>query len=367
MPIYMDRHDVSEEVTAKNVAQLHQADLKIQDEFNCRGLTYWFDEKRKTAFCLIEAPDEKSIIEMHNYAHGEVPHEVIEVDTNIVESFLGRIEDPEKARNTELNIINDPAFRLVMVVRIELLSLALFNSEIHKKLLKELTFTTRGIIKLFNGREVKNTLDYFLLSFTSVTSAVQCALKIQTQFQQIFKTPTNTTYKLNIGISCGVPVTSKKSMFEDTIQLSERLCSYTKSAITTSTEVKVLYKSENQNEFIHNNSIVTLSDSDEKLLTELLEYMEQVWQHNTIKVDDLGKHLGLSRSQLYRKMMEIVGISPNAFLKKYRINQALQLLMLKTKNISEVAFQAGFISPSYFSKCFQDSFNITPSQFKNSF
>lgn len=53
---------------------------------------------------------------MHNHAHGEVPHRIIEVDDSIVESFLGRIEDPVKARNTELNIINDPAFRTIMVV-----------------------------------------------------------------------------------------------------------------------------------------------------------------------------------------------------------------------------------------------------------
>jgi hypothetical protein len=50
----MDRHDVSDQVTAENVAELHQQDLKIQHQFNCNGLTYWFDEKRKTAFCLIE-------------------------------------------------------------------------------------------------------------------------------------------------------------------------------------------------------------------------------------------------------------------------------------------------------------------------
>ncbi|MDO9595052.1 MAG: DUF4242 domain-containing protein, partial [Lutibacter sp.] len=78
MPIYMDRHDVSETVTAENVAQLHQADLKIQDQYKCRGLTYWFDEKRKTAFCLIEAPNKEAIKKMHDHAHGEVPYKIIE-------------------------------------------------------------------------------------------------------------------------------------------------------------------------------------------------------------------------------------------------------------------------------------------------
>ncbi len=77
MPIYMDRHDVSSEVTAQNVAQLHQEDLKIQDQFCCNALTYWFDDKRKMAFCLIEAPNEQTVADMHRAAHGEVPNNII--------------------------------------------------------------------------------------------------------------------------------------------------------------------------------------------------------------------------------------------------------------------------------------------------
>src|SRR5258705_4606082 len=123
MQIYMDRHDVSEMVTAENVAQLHQEYLKMQDQFGCRGLTYWFDNKRKTAFCLIEAPDKKALQKMHNKAHGHVPNSIIEVEASIVESFLGRIEDPKKAKNTVLNIINDPAFRTIMVISLKRLSL----------------------------------------------------------------------------------------------------------------------------------------------------------------------------------------------------------------------------------------------------
>src|SRR6476659_1086088 len=119
MPIYMDRHDVSENVTAETIAQLHQADLKVQDQFGCRGLTYLFDEKRKIAFCLIEAPDALAIHKMHDHAHGQVPRRVIEVNANIVESFLGRIEDPEKTQDAELNIINDPAFRTITVISLK--------------------------------------------------------------------------------------------------------------------------------------------------------------------------------------------------------------------------------------------------------
>ena len=101
MPIFMDRHDVSDAVTAEKIAQIHQEDLKVQEEFGCRGLTYWFDDKRRTAFCLIEAPNAEAIQKMHDKAHGQVPHSIIEVESSIVESFLGRIQDPEKARGAE--------------------------------------------------------------------------------------------------------------------------------------------------------------------------------------------------------------------------------------------------------------------------
>ena len=88
MPIYMDRHDVSNDVTAEIVADLHQKDLMIQHKYNCNGLTYWFDDKRKTAFCLYEAPNKEAIQKMHEQAHGQVPHQIIEVEASIVESFL---------------------------------------------------------------------------------------------------------------------------------------------------------------------------------------------------------------------------------------------------------------------------------------
>jgi len=59
MPIFMDFHDLPEGISAKHVAEMHQADLKIEHKYNCRGLTYWCDEKRQTAFCLIDAPNNR--------------------------------------------------------------------------------------------------------------------------------------------------------------------------------------------------------------------------------------------------------------------------------------------------------------------
>jgi AraC-like DNA-binding protein len=62
-------------------------------------------------------------------------------------------------------------------------------------------------------------------------------------------------------------------------------------------------------------------------------------------------------------MMATTGKAPNAFIHDYRLDKALKLLEKKTENISEVAFETGFNSPAYFSKCFSDKFGILPSKY----
>ena len=266
MPIFMDRHVVSETVTAEFVAQIHQEDLKIQHKFECRGLTYWFDDARKTAFCLIEAPDRNAIIEMHHHAHGNVPHQIIEVDKTIVESFLGRIEDPEKAQNTTLNIINDTAFRTIMVVTIENhsfkysapLSVHSDLQQIYKQIIT--------ILKSFNGNIVQQNEDGLLVSFRKVTEAVFCALKIRENYR-IFRTQYQINFtELSIGLHAGIPVTDKKSIFEDTIKLAQRMCFISSAEIVITTEVKQLFESENFGGILNENQIHTLTPMEEKFL-----------------------------------------------------------------------------------------------------
>src|SRR6185503_15065563 len=99
MPIYMDVHIVPG-VKAKDVAEAHRKDLLHQDEHHCKCMTYWIDEERENIFCLIEAPNKDAVVEMHNKAHGLVPNKVIEVRSELVESFLGRIYDTEDAKTT---------------------------------------------------------------------------------------------------------------------------------------------------------------------------------------------------------------------------------------------------------------------------
>lgn len=359
----MDRHDVSDVVTAENVAELHQQDLKVQHKFGCKGLTYWFDDVRKTAFCLVEAPDEKAVVAMHENAHGEVPHHVIEVDTSIVESFLGRIEDPEKSQNTSLNIINDPAFRTIMVIG--------FNEDYKASrdliepysLIKQSAFSVIKIANDYEGSVVNQSLEKILISFKSVTNAVLFAKVIVEQNQVAGEGISKTRVSVKIGLNSGVPVTEKESIFEDTIKLAERMNYISNAQIVVSQEVIDLYKSENSKEFIDYKAMHVLSLAEQAFLNSLIDFIESEWKNTKLKVDDFSKKMGFSKSQLYRKMILLTGESPNSFLMNYRLNKALRLLKRQNSSISEIAFDSGFNSPSYFSKCFSKKFHLTPSEY----
>jgi hypothetical protein len=112
----MDRHYV-EGATRSAVAHAHQLDLAVQEKYKVQFLTYWFDEPRCTAFCLIVSPDKETVQKAHNEAHGLVPNEIIEVNPSIVQAFLGRVSDPPPVdtftRKAE-GLLIDAAFRAIM-------------------------------------------------------------------------------------------------------------------------------------------------------------------------------------------------------------------------------------------------------------
>ena len=352
MPIYMDRHDVAEEVTAEIVAALHKEDLLIQHQYCCKGLTYWYDDNRKTAFCLVEAPNKEAIAEMHAQAHGEVPNTIIEVDASIVESFLGRIEDPAKSQKTELNIVNDPAFRILVVLQ-------LFENELTTVPDNKLFTLIKTITEKNEGRLIKNSTNYLLISFTSTTKAIDASLAIKKVFSD-FKTNTK---QLCIGVSAGVPVTKEHGFFEETIKTAMRLSNISRGQIVITSEVKELYESENQNLQLCDKEIKTLPFQEEQFLNSVMNYLDSEWQNPDLGVEKFCSHLGLSTSQLYRKTKSILHTSTNNLIQEHRLENSVKLLYKKEKSISEIAFETGFNSAAYFTKCFHKRYGISPSSF----
>jgi len=359
----MDRHDLPEAVTAEEVARLHQEDLKIEHEFGCKGMTYWFDEERQTAFCLIQAPNKKALQDMHNHAHGAIANSIIEVDPGIVESFLGRIEDPEKARNTDLNIINDPAFRVLMLVAFRSFDIRVSCEESLRNIVLQARERINDLIDSNGGRSVQSNAFSNLVSFGSVANAVDCVRAIAAEFDK--KMYDTDKLGLSIGLSSGLPIEHDSDLFGETIKQAERLCHVVQGDIVMTSEVRDLYESENLNAVIDTQRIRGLSPAEEQFLTDLMNFTEENWNRSDLRVEDFCSGLGLSKAQLYRKVKSLTGKSLNTFVKLYRLERALDLLLKKKGNISEVAFDTGFNSPAYFSKCFHSAYGLLPSDLDN--
>ena len=99
-------------------------------------------------------------------------------------------------------------------------------------------------------------------------------------------------------------------------------------------------------------------------ITRFREVVEARLANSELGVDDLAADMNLSRVQLYRKVKAISGSSPVELLRTARLNRAYQLLLSTDKTVSEVAYDVGFSSPSYFSKCFKDKYGISPGEIR---
>lgn len=87
-------------------------------------------------------------------------------------------------------------------------------------------------------------------------------------------------------------------------------------------------------------------------------------QDEDFGVSKLASELGLSRSQTLRKIKSATGKSVNQLIRDIRLDEAMKLLGNEELTASEIAYQVGFSSPSYFNKCFLDRYGITPGEFK---
>ncbi|MDZ7608096.1 MAG: AraC family transcriptional regulator [Cyclobacteriaceae bacterium] len=96
-------------------------------------------------------------------------------------------------------------------------------------------------------------------------------------------------------------------------------------------------------------------------LQRLFDLAERNIPEENFNVQDLCKLIGISRAQLYRKILSLTGKSPNHFIRDLRMNKAWQLLKSKRNNITEIAYEVGYSNPSYFSKMFFQNFGYSPS------
>ncbi|MDF9795450.1 signal transduction histidine kinase/ligand-binding sensor domain-containing protein/DNA-binding response OmpR family regulator [Catalinimonas alkaloidigena] len=110
-------------------------------------------------------------------------------------------------------------------------------------------------------------------------------------------------------------------------------------------------------------SSVKVSSADEQFLQRLLAIMEAHMADFTFGVESMGKELGMSRVQLYRKLKALTNQAPGDFIRMMRLKRAADLLSRDSGSIAEVAYAVGFNDPFYFSKSFHKQYGQTPSEY----
>ena len=223
MPIFMDRHDVRD-ATAEAVAIAHQEDLKVQANHACKSLTYWYDEQRGTAFCLIEAPTAAAVRALHRDAHGLIPNVIIEVNPSTVSSFLGRVTDPEGAGGEP---IREAGFRAIMftdMANSTHITHALGDAKAQSVLVKHHEIVRQALLAN-EGREVDRAGDGFLTCFASVSQAVACAVSVQRGFETYNRSGAGPVkIQVRIGLGAGEPLTDGDTLFGSTVNQTARIC-----------------------------------------------------------------------------------------------------------------------------------------------
>ena len=103
-----------------------------------------------------------------------------------------------------------------------------------------------------------------------------------------------------------------------------------------------------------------ISTPDKEFVSKIRSEIHRNISNNDFGVEQLGSAVDLSRVQLYRKVKALTGLSPVELIRATRVNRARKLIEGGATSVSEVAYQVGFTSPSYFTKCFKDQFGVSP-------
>lgn len=104
-------------------------------------------------------------------------------------------------------------------------------------------------------------------------------------------------------------------------------------------------------------------DMDKDFVERFKALIEAKMGDSSLNVEDLGKDMGLSRVQLYRKIKSLTNYSPNELLRIARLKKAASLLASSDMTVAEIGYEVGFSSPSYFTKCYKEQFGESPTDF----
>ena len=108
---------------------------------------------------------------------------------------------------------------------------------------------------------------------------------------------------------------------------------------------------------------VSLQTENERLLQAVVRCLEENIASPDLSVEFLSRQVGMSRSSLYSKMLEITGETPVEYIRSFKLEKAAVLMEKSDLTVSEIAYHTGFSTPNYFARAFKAKFNMLPSEY----
>ncbi len=107
------------------------------------------------------------------------------------------------------------------------------------------------------------------------------------------------------------------------------------------------------------------NDIDNDFYNRFIEILHKEMGDPNLNVDAIASKLGLERSQFYRKIKALTNYAPVELIRRLRLQQGHTLIISTEKTIGEIAYEIGFSTPAYFTKCYRDAYGETPTEARN--
>ncbi len=351
----MDFHKIdSDAITEDDMYRAHLRDVAVQNKYGLIYRKYYLNLHHKTAFCLMESPDKEACVNSHREAHGVGACNIIEVSReHEFIPYMGEGAQNEQDLALTLSGEIDSGFRTIMLVDF-------FDLVESQKLMASKIIDT---IKCHNGSVIKVPSENYMASFIDAQDAITCAGQISEQFES-----SEQNFLYSLALATGKPVDEHgTNIFEKTkTKVSVMSTLGWQKGIYMDLETKTsAYRGKDVSK-IDMERITVLDQAAYREFEKLEKVVLENLTNSAFNSDDLSKELGLSKTQAYRKISSLVGMSPNRLFSELRLIHAARILKLGGKTVSEVAYDSGFNSPTYFTRVFRNRFKVLPTSVSKS-
>ncbi|TRZ42848.1 helix-turn-helix domain-containing protein [Robertkochia solimangrovi] len=347
MALFMDVHymdEVNEGLSA--LLSAHLKDLAVQEVFGVKHLKFWINYDERTIYILMEAPAMSNCIAAHKSSSKDCSCNLVGVDGNDLNFF--------NVMRTEISS-EDSGEDVPALPSDTLLQLALLDQYQNHGVDDN---GIRDLIRIHDGILIYEPSQKIMARFKSASRALLCAFGIRSRLNNLKNIP-----EFRISLSTIAPECKDiESAGKAALQLCGRMNYINRCGS--------IYLDDITSRYIQLEGIVSLEDDEElkvlkandiQFLNRSASIIEAELDNCDFDIDSFCSQMGMSKSQLNRRIRKLSGESPNQLILEIKMRMAFHRLCQSEQQISEVAYDLGFSNPSYFTRVFKRRFKTLPS------